>query len=92
MTVMNNKGILLPSTASDEEVQALRQLGRLKVERLSSKYTAIGNLISTNDSGALVSPIFEREVDRQIQDVLGGTSKSNESWWIFSDRFDGCCY
>ncbi len=41
MTVMNNKGILLPSTASDEEVQALRQLG------------------------------FEREVDRQIQDVLG---------------------
>jgi len=71
MRLMNNKGILLPSTASDEEVQALRQLGRLKVERLSSKYTAIGNLISTNDSGALVSPIFEREVDRQIQDVLG---------------------
>src|SRR5919197_3066974 len=41
MTVMNNNGILLPSIASDEEVQALGQSGQLNVERINSKFTAI---------------------------------------------------
>ena len=43
----------------------------LNVDRLNSKFTAIGNLISTNDNGALVSPLFNGEVDQQVQDVLG---------------------
>jgi translation initiation factor 6 len=71
MTVMNNNGILLPPTAFDEEVQAIRLLSRLNVERINTKYTAIGNLIATNDNGAIVSPLFKGEVDRQVQDVLG---------------------
>jgi translation initiation factor 6 len=71
MTVMNNNGILVPSTASDEEIQILKQASGLNVDRLESKFTAIGNLISTNDNGALVSPLFKGEVDQQIQDVLG---------------------
>ena len=71
MTVMNNNGILVPSIASDEEIQILKQASGLNVDRLESKFTAIGNLISTNDNGALVSPLFKGEVDQQIQDVLG---------------------
>ena len=71
MTVMNNNGILVPSTASDEEIQILKQASGLNVDRLNSKFTAIGNLISTNDNGALVSPLFKGEVDQQVQDVLG---------------------
>jgi translation initiation factor 6 len=71
MTVMNNNGILLPSTASDEEVSILKQASGLNVERLKSKFTAIGNLISSNDNGALVSPILNNEVNQQITDVLG---------------------
>jgi translation initiation factor 6 len=71
MTVMNNNGILLPSIASDDEIEYLRQASKLNVERLNSKYTAIGNLIATNDNGALVSPLFQGEADRQVQDVLG---------------------
>ena len=71
MTVMNNNGILVPSIASDEEIQILKQASGLNVDRLKSKFTAIGNLISTNDNGALVSPLFKDEVDQQIQDVLG---------------------
>jgi len=71
MTVMNNNGILVPSIASDEEIQILKQASGLNVDRLKSKFTAIGNLISTNDNGALVSPLFKGEVDQQIQDVLG---------------------
>jgi translation initiation factor 6 len=71
MTVMNNNGILVPSIASEEEIQILKQASGLNVDRLKSKFTAIGNLISTNDNGALVSPLFKGEVDQQIQDVLG---------------------
>jgi translation initiation factor 6 len=70
MTVMNNNGILLPSTVSDEEIQNLKQTG-LNVERLKSKFTAIGNLISANDKGAIVSNLFKGEVDQDIKDTLG---------------------
>ena len=59
MSVMNNNGMLLPSTASDEEIQILKQTG-LNVERLESKFTAIGNLILAND-----------KVHQSIRDVLG---------------------
>ena len=71
MTVMNNNGILVPSIASDEEIEILRKASGLNVERLKSKFTAIGNLISTNDNGALLSPLFEGEIDQQVQDILG---------------------
>jgi translation initiation factor 6 len=71
MTVMNNNGILVPSIASDEEIDILRKASGLNVERLKSKFTAIGNLISTNDNGALLSPLFKGEIDQQVQDILG---------------------
>jgi translation initiation factor 6 len=71
MTVMNNNGILVPSIATDEEVLTLKRETGLNVDRLKSKLTAIGNLISTNDNGAIVSPLFKGEVDQQIRDVLG---------------------
>ena len=70
MTAMNNNGILVPSIATDEEVLILKGTG-LNVGRLNSKFTAIGNLISTNDNGALVSPLFKGEVDQQVRDALG---------------------
>lgn len=71
MTVMNNNGILLPSLASDEEVQLLRQASKLNVERADSRFTAVGNLIAANDNGAIVSPLLDGQVGQQIQDVLG---------------------
>ncbi len=71
MTVMNNNGILLPSIASDEEVQSLRASTGLNVERFESRFTAIGNLIAANDNGAVASTLLERELFGQIQDVLG---------------------
>jgi translation initiation factor 6 len=70
MTAMNNNGILVPSIATDEEILTLKGAG-LNVDRLNSRFTAIGNLISTNDNGALVSPLFKGEVDQQVRDALG---------------------
>jgi len=70
MTVMNNNGILLPYTVSDDEIRILKQTG-LNVDRLKSKFTALGNLISANDKGALVSNLFKGEADQNIKDILG---------------------
>jgi translation initiation factor 6 len=70
MMVMNNNGILVSYIASDEEINILKEKTQLNVERLKSKYTAIGNLIATNDHGAIVSPLFN-DVKTQIQDILG---------------------
>ncbi|MBA3749502.1 MAG: translation initiation factor IF-6 [Nitrosopumilus sp.] len=71
MVVLNNKGMILPSLASDEEIAYIKQVTGLKVERLESNHTAIGNLISANDYGAIVSPLFKSEFDKQIEDILG---------------------
>src|SRR3954471_1177157 len=68
MVVLNNNGMLLPSTASEYEVVHLKQVTGLNVSKLDSKLTAIGNLISTNDKGAIVSPLFKNEFDKQICD------------------------
>ncbi len=71
MSVINNNGILLSSITSDDEIEIIKRACDLTVERLSSKFTAVGNLILANDRGALVSPIFKGEVDKQIREVLG---------------------
>jgi translation initiation factor 6 len=71
MVVLNNTGMILPSTASDDELIYLKSITGLNVAKLDSKYTAVGNLISANDNGAIVSPLFKNELDRQIGDVLG---------------------
>ena len=71
MSVMNNNGMLLPSIASDDEVESIRQATQLKVERASSRFTAIGNLVAANDNGAVVSSLLRGELDQQIQEVLG---------------------
>lgn len=76
MMVMNSNGILVPATALDEEIQMLRQATGLSVERLKTKFTAIGNLISSNDRGAIISPLFENEMLKHVQDVLGVPTSS----------------
>jgi translation initiation factor 6 len=75
MMVINNNGILVSSIASDEEIQILRQESGLNVERIKSKYTAIGNLIAVNDNGAVISPFIEETNKQVIQDVLGVPSE-----------------
>ena len=70
MTVMNDNGILLPSHADDEEVSWLKQNTGLNVEKLDSRFTAVGNLIAVNDNAALVSPLL-RGVEGQVRDILG---------------------
>ncbi len=71
MVVLNNNGMILPSLATDDEITYLKQMTGLNIARLESKLTAIGNLITANDYGAIVSPLFNGEFDKQIEDILG---------------------
>jgi translation initiation factor 6 len=71
MVVLNNNGMILPSTASEDELIYLKRLTGLNVAKLDSKYTAVGNLISANDKGAIISPLFKGELDKHIGDILG---------------------
>jgi len=70
LMVLNNHGILLPRTSSPEEITNLRKCTDLNVKILDTKYNALGNLISVNDKGGIVSPIIEKECVKEIEDVL----------------------
>jgi len=69
---MNNRGILLPTTAYQDEYDFLKKETGLEVGVLDSKYTALGNVICVNDKGAIASPWLSRsdvETIKQILDV-----------------------
>ena len=70
LMVLNNHGMLLPRTSSPEEITNLRKCTDLNVKILDTKYNALGNLISVNDKGGIVSPIIEKEYVKEIEDVL----------------------
>ena len=71
MMVFNNQGVLLPSTASQHEYDLIKKATGLNVDVLDSKHNALGNLICTNDKGAIVSPMISKDKIKKIEDVLG---------------------
>ncbi len=68
----NERGLLVSSTVTDDEVRLLREaLGDgVIVEVLKSRNNAVGNLLVANSKAALLYPGVEREVVKVIQDVL----------------------
>ncbi len=71
LSVMNNKGILLPKTAYQDEYDFLKKETNLEIGVLDSKFTALGNVICANDKGAVVSPWLSEHDCQTIKDVLG---------------------
>ncbi len=71
LSVMNNKGILLPTTAYQNEYDFLKAETDLEVGVLDTKFNALGNVICANDKGAVVSPWLSKEECKTISDVLG---------------------
>ena len=70
LMVVNNHGMLLPRTSSPKEIANLRKCTDLNVKILDTKYNALGNLISVNDKGGIVSPMIEKKYIKEIEDVL----------------------
>ena len=69
--VVNNNGLLLPRNCYEEEISHLKKSTGLNVDILDTKHTALGNLICTNDKGAVISPLIPTEYVKKVGDVLG---------------------
>ena len=61
----NRKGLLVPTTTTDQELQHLRNHlpDTVKIQRLEERLSALGNVICCNDHVALVHPDLERETE-----------------------------
>ena len=72
-TPSNRKGLLVPTSTTDQELQHLRNSipDEVKIQRIEERLSALGNVICTNDHVALVHPDIERETEEIIADVLG---------------------
>jgi translation initiation factor 6 len=73
MVAGNDRGLLLPRIVKPEEYDELRSAlsGKMRVEVLEIRQTALGNLIAANSRAALVSPLVTRSVLEFIKEVLG---------------------
>jgi len=71
-TAANSNGLILPDFATDDDIKMLkRELpDDINIIQLPTKYNAIGNLIITNDHGAICSPVFDDSILKLIEDAL----------------------
>ncbi|KAI9653428.1 MAG: Eukaryotic translation initiation factor 6 [Trizodia sp. TS-e1964] len=73
LTAGNRKGLLVPTSTTDQELQHLRNSlpESVAIRRIEERLSALGNVICTNDHVALVHPDLERETEELIADTLG---------------------
>lgn len=71
--IRNRKGLLVPTSTTDQELQHLRNSipDTVKIQRIEERLSALGNVICCNDHVALVHPDIERETEEIIADILG---------------------
>ena len=65
----NSNAVLVPHTVRDYELSRIREFSRVVV--VDSKWTALGNLILANDTGAVVHPKSTEEIVGAVSDELG---------------------
>ena len=73
LSVANTKGILVPMTTTDQELQHIRDClpDEVRVRRVEERLSALGNVIACNDYFALIHPELDRETEEIIIDTLG---------------------
>ena len=61
----NRKGLLVPTSTTDQELQHLRNSipDEVRIQRIEERLSALGNVIACNDHVALVHPDIERETE-----------------------------
>ncbi len=64
----NSSGFIVPQYALDDEIAKLEK--HVQVSRLQGKMTAVGNLVLSNDSTAMVHPDMSKKAIRAIKDTL----------------------
>lgn len=73
LTAGNRKGLLVPTSTTDQELAHLRNSlpDAVKIQRIEERLSALGNVIVANDHVALLHPDIERETEELVADVLG---------------------
>jgi translation initiation factor 6 len=73
MVAGNDRALLLPRIVKPEELDLLRSVigDSVKIEVVNIRSTALGNLIAASNTGALISPIIDRNVVEDIVALLG---------------------
>jgi translation initiation factor 6 len=71
MIVGNSNSMIVPYLASDDEIEFLQGSLGVKVSRLTTNLTALGNIILANDNGAIVHPKLREITMKSIESILG---------------------
>lgn len=67
----NSKGMVLPHFTQGKEIDAIKSALDVNITVMETKKTAYGNLILTNDYGAVVHPRLRKGDMTKIEDTLG---------------------
>ncbi len=70
LAAINSHGMIISRLSDDEEVRQLVASTGLNVLKLESRFTSVGNLISANDHGAIISDVFSEESANEVERVL----------------------
>jgi len=72
MAVGNRHGLLIPNTATDQELQHIRNSlpESVQVQRVEDRLSALGNVIVCNDYVALAHPDIDKETEEILADTL----------------------
>jgi len=73
MCVGNSKGLILPNTATDQELLHIRNSlpDTVVVQRVEERLSALGNVLVANDHVCLSHPDLDKETEEIISDTLG---------------------
>ena len=72
LTCGDKNGLLVPNTITEEEFQNLKNnLPDIVIKKIEDRFTALGNVISCNDSVAIVHPELDKKTEEIISDILG---------------------
>lgn len=66
----NRNGILIPYLITPEEYEILQKILDIPLHPLNFTINAFGNVILTNDYGALISPWFDEKEAEEIKKIL----------------------
>jgi translation initiation factor 6 len=67
----NSNGIVLPHFTREEEIKNIRSMLDINITIMDTKYTAYGNLVLSNDYGAIVDSKLKNGEIKKIADTLG---------------------
>ena len=76
LSVANSNGIIVSPHVLDREVKQFEELG-LNVGIVPGNYSALGNIVAANDSGAITSPLLPGRAIEIIGETLGVNVKTS---------------